>query len=167
MPTIEEIRAEWKTLRSALGNLICYIDGKTEQLQDLQHSWQEGYECGHKDGIKVGLDEAATDSETRFSDAYNCGLETAWDIARRITAEETEENFYDMFAVDYIGNIFAYYSAEEAIQKVKEYDARKADTNNLKFLDFLYNVIQPNEMEQYMAMYHASGIPTCGEEGNE
>lgn len=30
MPTVEEIRGEWKGIRSALGNLICYVDGKTE-----------------------------------------------------------------------------------------------------------------------------------------
>lgn len=28
---------------------------------------------------------------------------------------------------------------------------------NKNFLEFLYNHIQPNEMEQYLAMYHASG----------
>lgn len=58
MPTVDEIRDEWKGIRSALGNLICYIDGKTEQLPDLERSWQKGYDCGYKDGYKAGADSA-------------------------------------------------------------------------------------------------------------
>lgn len=64
MPTIDEIRSEWKGIRSALGNLICYIDGKTaqiESLKDLEHSWQKGYDCGHNDGFKAGVDSAITE----------------------------------------------------------------------------------------------------------
>lgn len=54
MPTMIEIRTEWKAIRSALGNLICYIDGKSEQLGEIENSWQKGYECGHRDGLKAG-----------------------------------------------------------------------------------------------------------------
>lgn len=62
MPTVDEIRDEWKGIRSALGNLICYIDGKTEQLPDLERSWQKGYDCGYKDGYKAGADSVVTDN---------------------------------------------------------------------------------------------------------
>lgn len=31
-----------------------------------------------------------------------------------------------------------------------------------KFHTFLWNVINPNEMEQYIAMYNSRGIPVCG-----
>ena len=33
---------------------------------------------------------------------------------------------------------------------------------DLDFLNFLYNHINPNEMENYMAMYNSKGVPTCG-----
>lgn len=72
MPTVDEIRDEWKGIRSALGNLICYIDGKTEQLPDLERSWQKGYDCGYKDGYKAGADSVVTDNrelvKTRWDD---------------------------------------------------------------------------------------------------
>ena len=29
-----------------------------------------------------------------------------------------------------------------------------------KFLEFLWNAIQPNEMEQYLAMYRAQAVPS-------
>ena len=66
MTTVDEILSKWKTIRSALGNLICDIDGKTqrlEKLKDLEHSWQLGYDCGHQDGIKVGV--ASVDVDAR------------------------------------------------------------------------------------------------------
>jgi len=31
-----------------------------------------------------------------------------------------------------------------------------------KFHTFLWNVINPNEMEQYIKMYNSKGIPVCG-----
>lgn len=64
MPSIEEIRTEWKGVRSAVGTLVGYIDGKVEQietLKDLQTSWQKGYDCGYKDGYKAGVDSVVTD----------------------------------------------------------------------------------------------------------
>ncbi len=74
MPTADEIRMEWKGIRSALGNLICYIDGKTEQMPDLEKSWQKGYDCGHKDGFKAGADSVVTDKrelvKTRWAEVH-------------------------------------------------------------------------------------------------
>lgn len=54
MPTMDEIRTEWKAIRSALGNIICYLDGKTAQLGDAEQAWQKGYDAGHRDGYKNG-----------------------------------------------------------------------------------------------------------------
>lgn len=34
-----------------------------------------------------------------------------------------------------------------------------------QFIEFLYNHINPNEMESYVKMYHALPIPTDGKEG--
>ena len=50
--TSVEIRNQWKDLRSALGNLICAIDGKTKQLVDMEQSYQKGYDRGYEDGTK-------------------------------------------------------------------------------------------------------------------
>ena len=61
MPTMKEICTEWKGIRSALGNLICYIDGKAEQYGEAEQTWQKGYDCGWKDGMKAGVDSVKTD----------------------------------------------------------------------------------------------------------
>lgn len=40
---------------------------------------------------------------------------------------------------------------------------KEKDPTTLDFLNFLYNHINPNEMEQYIRMYQAGDIPTNGE----
>lgn len=54
MPTAKEIRTEWKTIRSALGNLICYIEGKTEELYEIEQIKEKEYERGHEEGYRLG-----------------------------------------------------------------------------------------------------------------
>lgn len=41
MITNEEIRAEWKNIRSSLGKLLCCIDGKLDRLQTLDEAYDE------------------------------------------------------------------------------------------------------------------------------
>lgn len=47
-----------------------------------------------------------------------------------------------------------------AIGTIEEFKALKEDS---RFLEFLYNHILPNEMEQYLSMYKSSDIKTNGE----
>lgn len=121
MLTVEEIRTEWKTIRSELGNLICYIEGKTAQLGEIEQSWQKGYDAGYKDGHKQGLHDANED----YSKGYAEGLEFAWEIACRIVQMDVhklaEVFFEDVKAVTH-DEPFMHYSAHDAIQKLKEYD---------------------------------------------
>ena len=44
----------------------------------------------------------------------------------------------------------------DAIELLKEQEAK------LKFLDALYNYINPNDMEQYMQMYRSLPVPSDG-----
>lgn len=156
MPTVEEIRSEWKALRSALGNLICYMDGKVESLKSFDEAYQKGVNDGSMDA-KERVNAA-------FQSGYNDGLHVAWEIATRIVKMDVHERakvfFQDAEAVTH-EEPFKTYSASEAIQLLKEYDAKKADEDDLRFMRFLYNVIQPNEMEQYRAMYRAHNDPRC------
>lgn len=51
----------------------------------------------------------------------------------------------------------------ETRKEIKEYLEKtrwgfaQTETEKLNFLAFLYNVIPPNEMEQYISMYNSSG----------
>ncbi len=169
MPTSEEIRTEWKAVRSAVGTLVGYIDGKVEQFPDLEKSWQKGYDAGWKDGWKTGVDEGSADVMDRVAGAYDMGLDLAWEIARRITAIETCDEFYDLFHVDYIGDIFIKYPAKKVVEMVREYDEEKIASKPIdsqEFLEFLFNVIQPNEMEQYVSMYRSGDTPSNSAEGS-
>ncbi len=62
MPTMEEIRREWQGVRSAIGTLVCYIDGKVGQVGEDGESWQKGYDSGYKDGMKAGIASVETDA---------------------------------------------------------------------------------------------------------
>lgn len=166
MPTAEEIRDEWKGIRSALGNLICYMDGKTEQLKSFDEAYQKGVNDGSLD-VKERVSAA-------FQRGYNAGLHAAWEIATRIVAMDVHERakvFFENAIASTAEEPFKRYSADEAIQLLKAYDAKKADEEDLQFIRFLYNVIQPNEMEQYRAMYRTYSdpncIPSCGAEKAE
>jgi hypothetical protein len=55
---MEEIRTEWKELRSALGNLICHIDSKTAQLNDMESAYKKGFEKGVEYGRKASKSNA-------------------------------------------------------------------------------------------------------------
>lgn len=48
----------------------------------------------------------------------------------------------------------------DSIEELEQYRAIGTVSEfreNKNFLEFLYNAINPNDMEQYLAMYHASG----------
>ena len=47
--------------------------------------------------------------------------------------------------------------ALEEIQKYRAIGTVEECRENKEFLEFLYNIINPNDMEQYLSMYHGSG----------
>ena len=59
-----------------------------------------------------------------------------------------------------------YYGEQECILKVRD-DALEVLKEQCRFMEFLYNVINPNELEAYLRMYLALPIPTNGERTKE
>ena len=54
----------------------------------------------------------------------------------------------------------AKYESIKALEEVQQYRAIgtvEECRENKEFLEFLYNRINPNDMEQYLSMYHGSG----------
>ena len=54
----------------------------------------------------------------------------------------------------------AFEMAIKALEEVQQYRAigtPEECRENKEFLEFLYNRINPNDMEQYLSMYHGSG----------
>ena len=131
MPTIEEIRNEWKAIRSALGNLICYIDGKTEQLQDMSEAYRKGYNDGVDKGSLDVKDRVSCAYQQGYKDGLNLGWEKTWAIRNNYTVGEME----DLFAIEY--EAIADLDPEYAVQKLKEYDSihEIANSNIHKFVE--------------------------------
>ena len=128
MPTIEEIRTEWKTIRSALGNLICYIDGKTEQLGDMDAAYCKGYNNAKQ--------EVALSGE--YERAYQRGLEDAWKAAIRYAFNMSEFEAEKVLKVDYAPTELRRITPQDAIQRLKEYDDimhRVTHSNANKFVE--------------------------------
>lgn len=114
MPTTEEIRAEWKNIRSSLGNLLCCIDGKLESLKTLDEAYQKGV----RDGCH---------------DAYEKGLEDAWEMARQIPGLTTKEAC-DIWGLEKWLDVYDM-TANQALEKWKEYNDKQVVTNGRKFVE--------------------------------
>lgn len=137
MVTIEEIRTEWAGVRSAVGTLICYIDGKVAQLQDMSEAYRKGY----NDGIAKAQADAEAEKSEVYQNAYQNGLDDAWSAAKRTFAVMCYDEACDCFGIECAnGNdtFFERYSAQAAIQRLKEYDAairQVTHSNAQKFVD--------------------------------
>lgn len=132
MPTIEEVRTEWKTIRSALGNLICYIEGKTAQLQDMSEAYRKGYNDGIEKGSLDVKDRISCACQGGYKDGLNLGWNKAWAIRNEYTVSEME----DLFGLEYAA--IADLDPEYAIQKLKEHDAiiyQVTHSNAQKFVE--------------------------------
>ena len=119
MLTIKEINTNWKSLRSELGNLICYIDGKFEKLKDLDTA----YEKGRKEA---------------YADAYEQGLKDAWEAAIRFAFGMSELEAEKVLKVDYAPTELRRITPQDAIQRLKEYDAimhQVTHSNAQKFVE--------------------------------
>ena len=122
MTTIKEILTEWKDIRFAVGNLLCYVDGQMNKLKDMDTA----YECGREDA---------------YSEAYQKGQEDAWEIARRIATMNVFERakiFFPYAEASTHDEPFKTYSINEVIQKLKEHDDimhRVTHSNANKFVE--------------------------------
>lgn len=137
MPTIEEISTEWHGVRSAVGTLVGYIDGKVAQLQDMSEAYRKGY----NDGIEKGSLDVKDRVSCAYQDGYTEGLEDAWETACRIVQMDVHkraEVFFSCAEAATHDEPFKHYSAEEAMQKLKEYDAiihQVTHSNAQKFVE--------------------------------
>lgn len=120
--TVEDICDEWRKLRPTIGDLICHIDGKFEQLK----SYEDAYIRGIKDAEKA--------SEADKTIAYQRGLEDAWDVARKVFAEMDYDDVCDCFGVECANDnerFFDQFHPQEAIERLREYEQMKAEEIHL------------------------------------
>lgn len=87
------------------------------------------YNIGFEDGYIDDKGQKWTDDQLKTeSEMYVKGLNDAWECARKLvvakTIEEWDSIYEYMNVANYI-NIFEKYSASEAIEKIKEYEAKQ------------------------------------------
>ena len=81
------------------------------------HVYNQGYEDGLKDGKEsVQIDE---------TEAYECGLNDAWECARKIYNDLSMDKCIEIFEGK---SWFFDYNASEAIAKIKEYEEKQKRT---------------------------------------
>lgn len=86
-----------------------------EYKNKAEEIMREMYKLGYKDGI--------SDGKIKIEEAYNNGLNAAWEAARKIVKIEYEEA-HDVWDAT---QILESYSAVEAIEKIKEYESHVPD----------------------------------------
>ena len=85
----------------------------------IRHVYNQGYNDGVNYGIEIGRD-------FEKSGAYGCGLEDAWECARRVYDMTFEERDI-IFSTHDTGAILHPYSASEAMAKIKEYEEKQTE----------------------------------------
>ena len=97
-----------------------------ESVSKAYQMMAEAYRKGYNDGIEKGSLDVKERVSNAYQDGYAKGLEDAWETACRIVKmdmyKRAEVFLSDSLVVTY-DEPFKHYSAEEAIQKLKEYNA--------------------------------------------
>ena len=89
---------------------------------DMEQVRKEAYDKGYDDATaEIGSDEQAIAEK-----AYQKGLSDAWECTRKIAGMHSEER-RKIFGQNLLQIIFGFYSASEAIEKIRQYEQEKEE----------------------------------------
>ena len=121
------------------------VDGMNDTINGcLRCAYDRGYRQGYSDGIKDGNINDETFS-LKVKEAYENGLNDAWECARLIALDEDEgglavKDVREIFGMNH-HHAFSGYSASEAIAKIREYREKQNQTEGIKVGDeIIYGV---------------------------
>lgn len=101
------------------------IDKAVKALKNTKKEYNRGYKDGKKDiwddAYQTGYDDAKFQND--YS-TYQHGLEDAWECAKKI-AEMRWEDCERLFELAQLQNIIFDFTAQEAMQKIKDYEERQ------------------------------------------
>lgn len=120
----------------SLGNMEQRTGGMKRQAQELiEQAYNRGYAAGY---FKAENDYHAKTEDDRQS-SYELGLNMAWEAVRKIigyTADALScENLIKLFGTDDYDIIMQHFSASEAISKIKAYEEKKQEKDEIKVGD--------------------------------
>ncbi len=100
-----------------------------QELKDAISDMQECRELIGKANMRLNniLTQRKADMQKKLDDAYQKGLDDAWDAARKIVLDEglAQKELKDIFDCATIGPVLRAFTASEAIAKIKAHEAGK------------------------------------------
>ena len=104
--------------------------------------------------IEIIKREEQWESNSSISKAFNIAIEALEEVQqyREIGTVEGYERVIESSIENY--NLYREYKAK--VQEYRAIGTIEECRENKEFLDFLYNRINPNDMEQYLSMYNCS-----------
>ena len=84
-----------------------------------------------KDAYEEGWKEAEDHYEKGYNDGYDTGLSDAWDAARKISSMNSPTRD-EVFGLVITSNIFDENTASEAIEKIRQYEQGKEESDGLR-----------------------------------
>lgn len=135
MITIEEMDSRWKEIRSDLGNMISWVDGKMEHLK----SWNKAYDRGHADGYELGLDEGVKQgaelaamhgsdgSEDAWAQGVDFGVHAVWETVKAWSSEMSYDEVVECFGESSACDNSAFFSIQPdaRVRQFRDYQAKK------------------------------------------
>ena len=147
------------------------LSGLTTQMREcLVHAYNKGYSAGEL------VTKTSLYDEHDVQTSYAKGCEDTWENIKKIISPTdlggyNKDELKEMFTYTNIYDIVEHYSAEEVDGRICRHEEFKkleqCSTNEptgQQFLEFLYNQINPNEMEKYISMYKSQGNPIVNSE---
>ena len=111
------------------------LGSKEQRTEGIRRQAQELIDQAYERGFKAGKEEFVTTEAKVVNEAYQKGLDDAWEAARKIASMSYSEQF-DVFNERGNANIFGCNSASEAIEKIRQYEEqKKADEEEIKVGD--------------------------------
>lgn len=121
---------------------------KLSAFDSVVNGYDQGYEDGHEDGINA----VNTYDADLKAEAYNKGLEDAWNVTKKIYDGECDGGYsYDeldeIFGTRSCHHILESFTVFEAVEKVKAYEEKQMQYDEFKVGDEVY---QLNESYRYV-----------------
>ena len=153
---------------------------KDKQIEEVMGSIENRirhiYNCGYQQGYEDGKNSYGTEIRTKqdVDEAYQHGLEDAWECARKLVLNSEDGglrvkdireifNFNNFFEGSY--DVIKDYSAQEAMQKIKDYEERQTRYDIEKVYDTIegaerYTFV-PKQTEEKIVKPRWVMIPKC------
>lgn len=132
---------------------------------DMEQVKKEAYDKGYENGFIAGHLKAEKSGQSFYEDGYQCGLNDAWEAARKIASDNAGQN-YSIFGQHFTVEILNTHSASEVIEKIRQYEQEKEELKKEQF--FTAEEVMRQYLDTFCKGKSCTGCPlhtpdfTCG-----